>query len=697
MRTQLPTLFIAAFATALASGAEPILLTKASEARCFADTISQENAEFCLTGSVVSVLSSKDVAIEDGSGIVRLRLVHAKRLARGTVLAVRGHSEIDYSRTKTLHVDAHAVLGLQEPPAPVDISIDRPIDESLDYRIVRTEGLVVNVSHDSTNPAFDQLTLRSGTSFMVAAWQPDPAALHDLGDYLGKYVRITGAFERHRGGRRLFAGPVILPSGPEAIEILDRRAEDAFDVPELLYMRLADPSQIATLGRHRVSGTVLAAWHRNNFLLMTDDARYIRVAQCGNHDAPQCGTRVLVSGFPDTDLLQVNLVNAVWRADGKTPVLPDAPESVSIGTLFKDEQARPRIDVSRHGHALRVAGVLHDIQPVNGRLILHDGDVLLPVDITTCPEVLSQIEPDSKIEATGIAVVETDSWRPNVILPEIRGVFLVIRTPADIRILSRPPWWTINRLALVICALIAGLLGIIVWNRILNRMIVRRSRELAREQISSRLAKTKVDERTRLAVELHDTLSQNLEGLACQVAAAESVLPSDPALSATFLSAAGKMLDSCRNELRRCLFDLRSDALDAGDFNAAIRTTLAPIAADAEIRVRFDVRRAEFTESETHAILAIVRELVANAIRHGQAKSILVAGEFHDGRLGFSVRDDGIGFTPGEQPGPGMGHFGLQGIRERIRPFGGELHLDSKPGGPTRIEVRLTIPKRQAE
>ena len=690
-------MFLAACATAMASGAEPILLTKASETRCFAETISQGNAIFCLTGSVISVLSTKDLVLEDDSGIVRLRFPLTRRIPRGSVLAVRGHSEIDYSRAKTLHVDEYTALGMKEPPAPVDIRIDIPVDGSLDYRIVRTEGLVVNVSHDITDPAYDQLTLRSGTSFMVAAWQPDPAAAHGLADYLGKYVRITGAFERHRGGRRLFAGPVILPSGSEAIEILDRRAEDAFDVPELLYPHLADPAQISTLGRHRISGTVLAAWHRSNFLLMTDDARYIRVTLGGNHEAPLCGTRVLVSGFPDTDLLQVNLVNAVWREDRAAPLLPDSPESASIDTLFKDSQGRARIAVARHGHALRVTGVLHDIQPVNGRLTIQDGDALLPVDISTCPEVLSQIEPDSEIEVTGIAVVETDSWRPNVILPEIRGVFLVIRTPEDIRVLSRPPWWTINRLALVICALVVGLLGIIVWNRILNRIIVRRSRELAREQISTRLAKMKVEERTRLAVELHDTLSQNLEGLACQVSAAGSVMSTNPSLSATFLSAAEKMLDSCRNELRRCLFDLRSDALDEGDFNTAIRTTLAPIAANAEIRVRFDVRRAEFTESEAHAILAIVRELVANAIRHGQAKSILVAGEFHDGHLAFSVRDDGLGFTPGEQSGPGAGHFGLQGIRERIRPFGGTLHLDSKPGGPTRIEVRLTISKRLSE
>ena len=216
--------------------------------------------------------------------------------------------------------------------------------------------------------------------------------------------------------------------------------------------------------------------------------------------------------------------------------------------------------------------------------------------------------------------------------------------------------------------------------------------------VADETTKAKLEERLSFAVTAARKVDDALYArLACQVAATESVLPTDPSLAATLLAAAGRMLDSCRSELRRCLFDLRSDALDARDFNAAIRTTLAPIVAGTDIRVRFDVRRAAFTESETHAILAIVRELVSNAIRHGQAKNILVAGEFHDGHLSFSVRDDGCGFEPGTQPGPSSGHFGLQGIRERIRSFGGTLVLESKSGGPTRAEVRLPVSQRQSE
>ena len=697
LSSSLIVLFLLAIVSPMAKGGETKSLTTATEAHRFAETISQESASFCLTGTVICVLTSTDLVIEDESGIVRLRLPQANRIRRGSILAVRGHSEIDYSRAKTLHVDDFSVLGQHRPPEPVDIRIDRPVDAALDYRIIRTEGLVVNVTRDSINPAFIQLTLQSGDSFAVAAWEVDPASAPDLGSYFGKYVRITGAYERHRGGRRFFAGPIIMLPGPEAVETLDHRAANVFDVPELPFTRLADPSQIARLGRHRISGTVLASWRRNCFLLMTDDARFLRVTLAGNAAAPTCGAHVLVAGYPDTDLLQVNLVNAFWRADNARPLSSEPPETTSVAALVKNGQGFPRIDVARHGHALRIRGKLRDIQPIEGRLIVQDGDDTLPVDVSSNPDVLAHLAPGCEVEVTGVAIVETDSWRPNVILPDIRGIFLVIRTPADIRVLSHPPWWTINRLLLVICALIVGLLGIFAWNRVLNRIIIRRSRDLAREQVATRLAKMKVEERTRLAVELHDTLSQNLEGLACQVSATESVLPTDPPLAATLLAAAGRMLDSCRSELRRCLFDLRSDALDARDFNAAIRTTLAPIIAETDVRVRFDVRRAAFTESETHAILAIVRELVSNAIRHGQAKNILVAGEFHDGQLSFSVRDDGCGFEPGTQPGPSSGHFGLQGIRERVRTFGGTLILESKSGGPTRAEVRLPVSQRQSE
>ena len=121
----------------------------------------------------------------------------------------------------------------------------------------------------------------------------------------------------------------------------------------------------------------------------------------------------------------------------------------------------------------------------------------------------------------------------------------------------------------------------------------------------------------------------------------------------------------------------------------AVMRTLAPHRENADIQVRFNVPRERLSESVVHTVLRIIRELVVNAIRHGGAKSVKVAGEYHDGTISFSVRDDGCGFDPAAAPGVSQGHFGLQGIRERLDKFNGSLDIDSRPGCGTRMSVTL--------
>jgi len=199
-----------------------------------------------------------------------------------------------------------------------------------------------------------------------------------------------------------------------------------------------------------------------------------------------------------------------------------------------------------------------------------------------------------------------------------------------------------------------------------------------------------MNERTHLAVELHDSLSQNLSGVACQIAATKSTLPRHATESARYLETAERMLLSCRTELRRCLWDLRSDTLDDPNFTEAIRKTLSSVAMGIETTIRFNVPRTRLSDTTAHSILCIVRELVANSIRHGKANAVRIAGEYHDGILSFSVRDNGCGFNPCSCQGPRDGHFGLEGIRERVKHLDGTFSITSQPGKGSRAEVTLT-------
>ncbi len=157
------------------------------------------------------------------------------------------------------------------------------------------------------------------------------------------------------------------------------------------------------------------------------------------------------------------------------------------------------------------------------------------------------------------------------------------------------------------------------------------------------------------------------------------------------LTIAAKALKSCRDELRNCLWDLRSQALEEHELTTAILRTLQPHINDSRLAVRFNVPRTLLSDNLTHALLRIIRELVINATRHGAATSIRVAGSLEGSRLQCSVTDNGCGFNPEDPPGVLQGHFGLQGIRERVKQLGGTFELASSPGAGTRATVTFLL------
>ena len=304
---------------------------------------------------------------------------------------------------------------------------------------------------------------------------------------------------------------------------------------------------------------------------------------------------------------------------------------------------------------------------------------------------LGAIPVGAEVEVTGVCVLEGESWTSERIFPHLKGFMTVLRTASDLAIVHNPPWWTTGRLFAAIAILIAGLFAIVLWNRYLNRLVSRRGLELAREKLKKESAQLKAGERTRLAVELHDSLSQNLEGVACQVAATQNMMEQNASAAKACLATAQRMLDSCRLELRRCLFDLRGHALEEKDLANAIRTTLAPICDGIELDVDFNIRRTHFDDTTVHATLCMIRELVSNAIRHGRATKVRVAGEYHDGILSLSVCDNGCGFNPDNCAGPSKGHFGLAGVRERAERLDGTVNVESTPGKGAKVSVVLNL------
>lgn len=255
---------------------------------------------------------------------------------------------------------------------------------------------------------------------------------------------------------------------------------------------------------------------------------------------------------------------------------------------------------------------------------------------------------------------------------------------------AKPSWWTPARIAVAFSGIGGLFLLVLLWNLSLRHLIDRRSRELLREKVAHASSELKIGERTRLAADLHDSVAQNLSGASLLIDTAIRNSDTDPEKMKRNLSLASNVLKISREELRNCLWDLRSNALDEKDMKTAIFQTLQPVVTDAAISVRFDVPRKKLSDNTAHAVLRIVRELVSNAVRHGKARNIAVTGMRSGDGISFTVADDGCGFDPDSAQGPAEGHFGLTGIRERLLTLSGEMTIDSTAGKGSRISVRIS-------
>ena len=594
-----------------------------------------------------------------------------------------GHHDIPF--VEHLEVIGHAPFPQTISATAQDINTFRTGDQ-----FIHVNGVLTSVFRDQTNAEWNWLVLKSDSAKVLAAATEHDYPYDSLLRLLDADVKIRGIVHKPGTWWKSRGHHVIL-YGTNGIETV-RRAPDPFAAPHFD----GAPMEHRQQATGQVLGTGL-----NKIFLQTDNGTFLPVSPVPGSNIPTPGEWISVSGFVEMTPAYLQMTAAVIRREPNshsidTPILPVNPES-----LFTTPTGERLVDASRLGKVIQLRGRIANSADgirTDRKIILECGKRTFTVDVAHLLGTMDvSLANGCLISVTGICLTEFDADAISSAFPQFKGFVIVPRTAADIVVVQRPSWWTPGRLLCVIAVLALGLIGIFIWNRMLKLLSERRGRELAEEQITSARADLKVEERTRLAVELHDSISQTLTGVALQIDAAQGSGKANPAAAERFLETARAMLASCRQELRCCIWDLKSRTFEEKDMTEALQKTLAPHINEANLQVRFNVPRAILSESSAHDILRIVRELVINAIRHGHAKNIRVAGECRDGTVRFSVRDDGTGFSEADVPGPSQGHFGLQGIRERIGNRNGELSIESAPGMGTKVTVSFLADEKDED
>jgi signal transduction histidine kinase len=391
------------------------------------------------------------------------------------------------------------------------------------------------------------------------------------------------------------------------------------------------------------------------------------------------GTRVSVEGYgviaPFRPLLRATKVNRI--SDGPRPEPLEMGFPSTDSSLLQMELVKLEADFL--GSRSFQDETIFQCR-ANGTVF----DAIMPRTGTPPPAFV----PGDRLQLTGICELTTTHPLPR---PEwVNGFRIRLADSSSITLLHRAPWWTTERLLAALGAMSAlallGTLGTVFFGRAVRKQANFIGEKIGYEAVS--------DERDRMARELHDTLEQQLAGVALQLDGLDKMAKVDPSQIGPRLGLARRMLRYTRIEARRSVWDLRSKVLELQGLGTALRSMAIGASSEDGPAVSFDIgelARPLPNGSDFH-LLRIAQESLANAIKHAAAREVLISLHQTADSVVLSIRDDGCGFTPAPPHAPVTSHFGILGMHERVEKINAVIDIQSSPGKGCTVTVTLPNP-----
>ena len=525
------------------------------------------------------------------------------------------------------------------------------------------------------------LTISSASGILEAIIDP-PADLQEVEKMTGAVVRCRGVFQSIASRYGHLLGVRLLMEDFEDLDVLDPGI-DSFGDRELVPVASILKFKAGSTSRLRVRGVVTMDDPGRGFYLH-DGARWMWV-ESPQADPVWAGNFVEVIGFPTEKDGYPALLEGVFQVMYQTNI--PKPVEIAVNGAFNGIY---------HGAFVRIRGTVVDAleQPGQHSLQLQSDDKFFQVRLVLDEDIPPVIMPErgSIVDVSGICVNDFRR-RKNVVSDtekrfEAVDVHILARRADDIVLVEPPPFWSVERVFGGFAGLVGALVLSLAWIYALRRQVGRQTSiiqdKMARETI--------MEERTRIARELHDTLEQELAGIQMQLDAASGHLETRPEAAGQTLDMARALLRHSRHETRRSVWDLRSTALEGGGLKLAFEEVIAMVHADSEVEINIVItgETVRLPTSMENNMLRIGQEAVSNSVEHGHATSITIELQYTAAEVKLLVRDDGKGFEPEGSHARREGHFGLLGMRERARKIGGHLEIRSEPGRGTTIS--LTVP-----
>lgn len=267
------------------------------------------------------------------------------------------------------------------------------------------------------------------------------------------------------------------------------------------------------------------------------------------------------------------------------------------------------------------------------------------------------------------------------------GTMILTKPIVRDRILSTVWDWRISNVLMSGSSLIFALLLI---NALLAERQIREELETAHIQLRQYALRIEdqatLQERNRIAREIHDSLGHTLSAQTIQINNTLLFWETDPARAHTFLKQAKQLGAEAMLEIRKSISVLRSNPLQGKSLTVAVQKLLTDFQHNTGITPTYQIDLPTTLPLEIETTLyRIVQESLTNICKHGEAKEIALQIRQQDGTIEMSIADNGRGFNP-QQNTTG---FGLQGMQERAVALGGKLHVESQPDRGCCISISL--------